>query len=78
MKIGCSSLFINIWIIPVNVMNGSPVEVHVHLQQVTDLSDGNRNLYSACALCVWDGVQSGEGKCYGQKFHSILLEPAVS
>jgi hypothetical protein len=46
------SLFIKVEEVPVNVMNDNPAEVHIHLQHVTDMSDGNRNLYSACTLCM--------------------------
>ena len=47
-----SALFVKFEEAPVNVMNDNPVEVYIHLPQVTDMSDGNRNLYSACALCM--------------------------
>jgi len=39
-----SSVFIKVEEIPVIVTNDSPVEVHIHLPQVRDMSDGNRNL----------------------------------
>jgi hypothetical protein len=47
-----SSVFIKVEEIPVNVTSDNPVEVHIHLPQVTNMSDGNRNICSACALCM--------------------------
>jgi hypothetical protein len=68
-------------------MNDNPVEVHSHLPQVTDMLDGNRNLYSACVyiyiysasilfaceICtVWWRER------LGPKISLYLLEPTVS